>query len=144
MILLIIILLLSYFLKHKYNNKLSSYCFVAGMSLLIFTSFLINKNKNVAYEMTSMDEKNYIATNIEYKENNPKVLTLDNDKKIKLNKSNYTISDKDYWSSDKGNLAKVKETIHNYDIKNKIVSYLFLVPNKKHVKLYTISYNSSI
>lgn len=144
MIILILILFTSCFFYKKYDRKrLSLGIIIGGLSFLISVSFLINKDKNVSYEMVSMKESTYIITDIKYDGDNLKTLITEDGVHIELDKNNYFSDEEDYWSSDETKLARVKEIIQNYEIKNKLIPLFFLAPKEKNINLYKISYNSA-
>lgn len=144
MIILILTILISYFFYKKYNRKKFALgILIGGLSFLISVSFLINRDKNVSYEMVSIKESTYIITDIKYDGDNLKTLITEDGIEIEVNENNYFSDEEDYWSSDVTKLARVKEIIQNYEVKNKLIHLFFLAPKEKNINLYTISYNSA-
>lgn len=140
---LILILGLSYYIYTKQSKKRATILLIAGLSFLISISCLINKDKNVSYEMVSMKETTHIVTEIKENKNGSETLISDEGTKIKLDKSKFFLDNEDYWNSDESKLAKVTEINQYYEIKNKLISLFFIAPKEKIVDLYKISYNSN-
>lgn len=140
---LILILGLSYYIYTKHSKKRATILLIAGLSFLISISFLINKDKNVSYEMVSMKETTYIINEIKETKNGSETLIADDGTEIKLDKSKFFLDSEDYWNSDESKLAKVTEINQYYEIKNKLISLFFIAPKEKIVDLYKISYNSN-